>query len=233
MKLLLLTLTLALQTYLSNAQDTNTELFLEIPERGRYTVSVNEDIVASDKPRFRFYSIETTNPSISILQNGKQILKTRVRLTANNRTIFIFTKNKGLVELKTLPLFLNKKYALDDWDGTISTLPDRSSRPGRLPETNLMSDATYQSLVSLVKKEGFDNTKVKIIKTSLLNSSASTAQLMGLLKTLDFENNRLDLAKYAFDYVADKQNFFKVTEAFDFSSSKDQLMDYINKKSGR
>jgi hypothetical protein len=42
-----------------------------------------------------------------------------------------------------------------------------------------------------------------------------------------FENNRLEVAKYAFCNTVDKQNFYQLNDALTFSSSKDELARFI------
>lgn len=223
---------MVLQTLQLSAQGSNTELFLEIPEQGKYSVYLNEESITSSKGRYRFYNVENSSPTLTILQNSKQLVRARIRVTANNRVIFTYSKSKGLTEIITLPLFQNKKYALDDWDGQLSNQPDRTSGPGR-QDPLVMNETSYQALLSMVKKQDFDETKFKTVKAALASNKVSAAQLTGLIKTLDFDAKRLELAKFAFDYVADKQNFFQVAQVFDFDSNKNELMDYVNKKSGR
>ena len=42
-----------------------------------------------------------------------------------------------------------------------------------------------------------------------------------------FENNRLEVAKYAYRKTVDKHNYFQLNEALTFSSSKDDLARFI------
>jgi hypothetical protein len=44
---------------------------------------------------------------------------------------------------------------------------------------------------------------------------------------LTFESNRLDLAKFAYRYAADPNNYFMVNKGFTFNSSIDELSEYI------
>lgn len=55
-------------------------------------------------------------------------------------------------------------------------------------------------------------------------------QVKELLALFSYEDSKLELAKYAYDYTVDKGNYFMVNEAFSYSSSKESLMDYIKNR---
>ena len=42
-----------------------------------------------------------------------------------------------------------------------------------------------------------------------------------------FENNRLDIAKYAYGKTVDKGNYFMLNDAFTFNNNKEALKEYI------
>ena len=231
MKTLLLFIVALLQTSLTFAQNsgTDTELFIEVAEQGKIVVYVNDEQVGSSKGRFRFYDVESTSPTVIIMRNNRQIAKTTVSLTRNSRTIARYSGVNGLKVVKTLPIFDANQYALDDWDGMYDRIPGRPTRP-TLPRDNIMSNQSFDQLLNMVTRTDFDNGKIKLIKNALNSNKISASQLTALVKVCDFDASRLEISKSAYDSVVDKQNYFKVTEAFEFDFSKDELMDYINKK---
>ncbi|WP_161662248.1 DUF4476 domain-containing protein [Pedobacter sp. V48] len=246
MKTLLLFIVALLQTSLIFAQNsgTDTELFIEVAQQGKIVVYVNDEQVGSWKGRFRFYDVESTAPTVIIMRNNRQIAKTTLSLTRNSRTIARYSGVNGLKVVKTLPLFDDGQYALDDWDGMYDGIPGRPARPSRpaepgrptrpsLPRDNIMSNQSFDQLLNMVTRTDFDNGKIKLIKSALNSNKISASQLTALVKVCDFDASRLEISKSAYDSVVDKQNYFKVTEAFEFDFSKDQLMDYINKKASK
>jgi len=50
-------------------------------------------------------------------------------------------------------------------------------------------------------------------------------ELVGLFT---FESSKLEIAKAAYGRTIDKNNFYQVNDAFTFSSSVDELSEYIN-----
>jgi hypothetical protein len=46
----------------------------------------------------------------------------------------------------------------------------------------------------------------------------------------DFEQSRLNYAKYAYGYTYDKGNYFNVNDAFDFETSIQELNNHIGNR---
>jgi Domain of unknown function (DUF4476) len=100
---------------------------------------------------------------------------------------------------------------------------DRNSR-------RAMDNNAFQQLKQSIGNESFDNTKLKVARQFIASNYFTTAQVKELVLLFSFENSRLDIAKYAYDYTIDKGNYFLVNDAFSFSNSKDALMDYIKNR---
>jgi hypothetical protein len=50
-----------------------------------------------------------------------------------------------------------------------------------------------------------------------------------MMGQLDFEDTKLQYAKFAYNKTYDIGNYYKLNDAFDFSSSIDELNAYINR----
>lgn len=111
--------------------------------------------------------------------------------------------------------------------------PGNATSPPPIMAPQPMSDTDYESLQQAIKKESFENGKLDLAKTFFSNAGqyVSSVQVAGILKLFAFENNKLAFAKFVYDRTVDKQNYYKVSEALSFNSSKQELNDYINKKS--
>ena len=91
-----------------------------------------------------------------------------------------------------------------------------------------VSEDIYDDFLVSLEKKNFDDTKVTVAKQFIKNNCLTSSQIYRLLKVIDFEDSRLDLAKYAYKYVFDPQNYYKVNDAFNFSDSIDELNKFIN-----
>jgi hypothetical protein len=54
-----------------------------------------------------------------------------------------------------------------------------------------------------------------------------------MLRAFSFEDQRLELAKYAYSHVIDPQNFPQVYALFNFNSNVEALRDYVNQQPRR
>jgi hypothetical protein len=93
--------------------------------------------------------------------------------------------------------------------------------------TTPMSDANFRTLLNYIGKVNFDDSKLNQAKLAIRNNTMSSAQIKELMQKLTFDSNKLELAKYAFPYVYDKGMYFLVGEGLTFSSSRDELNEYL------
>jgi hypothetical protein len=57
----------------------------------------------------------------------------------------------------------------------------------------------------------------------------TTSQIKDVMEAFSFENNKLEIAKYAYQYTVDKREYFTLADCFSFSNNKDELMKYIQR----
>ncbi len=93
-----------------------------------------------------------------------------------------------------------------------------------------MNSGDFSSALSTVKNQGFDETRLKTAKQIAGGNCLSTNQISEICKVFGFEETKLDFAKYAYDRCTEPNNYFKINNVFGFSSSVDDLTDYISGK---
>lgn len=87
-----------------------------------------------------------------------------------------------------------------------------------------------EALEQKVKARITDTDKLRIIKTALTSRSYTTEQVRKIIKWLNFDSSKIDFAKWAYDGVSDRKNYWKLDDAFSFSSTKDELNDFLSGK---
>lgn len=92
----------------------------------------------------------------------------------------------------------------------------------------VMDKANFDQLKQAIARESFDNTRLKMAKQMVSTNYFNTAQVKDLLSLFSFDESKLELAKFAYDFTADKGNYLLLSDAFAFSSSKDALLNYIS-----
>ena len=96
--------------------------------------------------------------------------------------------------------------------------------------SNLMDDASLQTLIQTMKNAAFEDKMIGIAKTALKTSQLKTNQVHQLLGLFSFEQNKLELAKFCYDKTIDKNNYYTLYNDFTFSNYSTQLDKYINSK---
>lgn len=90
-----------------------------------------------------------------------------------------------------------------------------------------MNDVDFQSALTSIKSKSFEDAKLTLAKQIASSNCLLSTQVRDIMKTFGFENSRLEFAKYAYNYTYDKNNYFKVNDAFSFESSIDELNEYL------
>lgn len=222
MKKNILLLALLVQVMASFAQNRvrTAELFLEIPDRGKFVVYLNDEYIGSSGGKFRFFEISDPNPTLSIVQDNRPLFKQRIRLEPNQRTIGLFSQRRGFQISETLSIFNRDRYVLDDWNGGSVGHSDRNYA---------MNPEDFDQLMATVKRESFDDGKIKIIEIGLKNNLFSTSQVGELIRSITYESAALDIAKKAYPVTVDQNNYYTLKSSFKFLSGQDNFIDFLNK----
>ena len=91
-----------------------------------------------------------------------------------------------------------------------------------------MDNADFAEALETIKSKSFDDAKVSIAKQIIRSNCMFSDQVRDLVNLISFDDNKLELAKFAYGYTYDIGNYFKVSQAFDFDSSINELNDYIS-----
>jgi hypothetical protein len=119
----------------------------------------------------------------------------------------------------------------NDWDGRYN---DRDDRHYRYNERNdygqrPVSEQSFSSIVQTLRREYSENSRLVLAKQIVDKNHFTSEQVKYMTQLFSFENNKLDLAKFAYRYTTDPKNYFVVYDALSYSSSKEQLADYIRR----
>jgi hypothetical protein len=92
-----------------------------------------------------------------------------------------------------------------------------------------MEAQAFDQLKQAIRNENISDSKEKLAKQYIALNYFTAVQVKELVQLFTFESNKVEIAKFAYKYTIDKGNFFAVYSAFTFSSSKEEVMDYIQK----
>ncbi|UPL49146.1 DUF4476 domain-containing protein [Hymenobacter sublimis] len=79
-----------------------------------------------------------------------------------------------------------------------------------------------------VQRQSFDDNKLAIIREALREASIPADDARRFVASMTFDRNRIELAKYMYTRVADRQNFYRVYEALQYQSSIKEVQQYVD-----
>lgn len=89
-----------------------------------------------------------------------------------------------------------------------------------------MESADFNSAKASISSKSFEDSKMTVAKQVTENNCLSTAQIMEVMSLFSFEESKLDFAKFAYDYTTEKNKYYKINDAFTYSTSIDELQAY-------
>lgn len=90
-----------------------------------------------------------------------------------------------------------------------------------------MSDIDFNEAMKAIESKSFEDSKLTIAKQIIMSNCITSRQVKKIMKLFDFEDSRLEFAKFAYGRTYDQGNYFLINDAFTFESSIDELNDYI------
>ena len=91
-----------------------------------------------------------------------------------------------------------------------------------------MDEGEFSNALGSVASKDFDDTKLTVAKQITGANCLTADQVRRMMGELDFEDSKLEYAKFAYNKTFDIGNYYKLNDAFDFDSSVDELNEHIN-----
>lgn len=94
-------------------------------------------------------------------------------------------------------------------------------------DSNFLSAHEFMQLKSSISHASFESSKMQIAKQAVGMNQVSSSQVAEIMRMFSFESTKLEFAKYAYNHVFDKSNYYLVNNAFSFSSSISDLNRFL------
>ncbi len=94
----------------------------------------------------------------------------------------------------------------------------------------LLTREDTDRLAEAMKSRSFESTKLTIAREALRNSSILAEDLKFILEQFDYESTRVEFAKFAYEYVCDRERFYYIYDVFKFDSSVRELEAYTSRR---
>ena len=90
-----------------------------------------------------------------------------------------------------------------------------------------MSPQAFRQALSAIKHENFDKDRLKMARQIVRRNHLSTSQIRTIAQQFNFDSSKLEFTKYAYASCIDPENYYALGRVFSFSSSREELFDYI------
>ena len=90
-----------------------------------------------------------------------------------------------------------------------------------------MSAVEFNQFKQTICNNSFDDTKLAVATQAISCNYFTAAQVEDMIELFSFENNKLGLAKSAYRSCIDKHNYYVVSNALCFESSKEELAKFL------
>lgn len=90
-----------------------------------------------------------------------------------------------------------------------------------------MNSSSFFAAKKSIEDKAFSDTKLSQAKTIAEANCLSSMQIKEVCSIFDFEDVKLEFAKFAYDYCYDKNNYWQVNDVFNFESTTEELNSYI------
>ncbi len=92
---------------------------------------------------------------------------------------------------------------------------------------NPVSGSEVSSIKSKIESESFKSDKIRRARFVTKDKCFRSSQVVQIIDSFSFEDNKLDLAKDLYDQCTDPGNYDIVVDALVHKSNKDNLRDFI------
>lgn len=206
----------------------SSEVFLRIPERGFYTVQLDDQMMSSATGKYRFFDVPSGRNMLSIYRNGYLVYRAAIQVQNHTRLLLDFFEGYGLYLLDSYSLRANQ-YGFNQWDD-IWNNSYRGNYPAKTQ--TVMSARDFDNFIRTLEKNAyFDDDVISYARQQMKLTFFTAEQIKTILGKMSFDKNKILLAKEIYPYCVDPNNFYVIYDTFSFRQSRNEVMDYISRLS--
>lgn len=98
---------------------------------------------------------------------------------------------------------------------------------GNYGYSNVMNAREFEQVKEQIRREWFEANRLVSVKTIIDKNNFTSQQVRELMVLFTFENNKLEVAKYAYRKTVDRQNYHQLSDELFFTSNKNELARFI------
>lgn len=90
-----------------------------------------------------------------------------------------------------------------------------------------MTSSDFSQALASIKAKSFSDSRLTLAKQVTQGNCLTSNQIKQIMTQFDFEDTKLEYAKFAYGYCFNPENYWKVNDAFQFESTIEELNEYI------
>lgn len=204
------------------------EVFIRIPERDRFTVSIGDQEITSSTGMYRFFDVACSPQLLSVWQGRTLLYRVTISPRNNTRMVMDFFSREGLYLLDEISLNTQQpSYHGREWNDVWNRSYGNygGSRDYVCPPP--MPQEEFNKFFKMYKDETFDRDQLNFFRAQKDMVSFTTEQVGRLMEELSFGDNQLIIAQEAYPNVVDPQNYYQLQAKFTFSSDKEKFNKFL------
>lgn len=251
MKTLLFTLALTLSVMFSKANHALSQLNLKMFDNSNFTVVFDNMPYHTPSNTFNFANLSAGSHKLKVFRNnygynshtGNQLVFNGfITIPAGTQLIAMIDFYNNFNIISQNPVFYtnyngysgnsgcSNNNGWGNFNGYNGYTNYNTYNAGYAPAAPVcISNQSFNYLVNTINNASFDSNKLQIAMQAISGSGVTSSQVLTIMNLLTFESNKLSLAKQAYQYTIDKGNYYIVNNGFTFSSSINDLNNYVNR----
>ena len=170
-----------------------------------------------------------TNGQININMNDQNINDANSNMNVNMNVNESVTSNSSQVNnaSNTTNMAVNETVTTTTTTTTINEAPVVNAAPVSTGGcVNPVQDMA--AIMAAIDDESFDEGKIIVAKQATSKKCLTVDQIKQIMEEFSFSKNKLSFAKYAYKRCYNPDDYYQVNGAFDFSSDKEEMNEFIN-----
>lgn len=209
------------------------------------------ETVAGDVTTIPYHTTENTTPPITTKQesvnssNTTTVITTKTETTGSpgngNGSVTInmgginMNVNTGSNPIETKSETVTSTTVISGSSNTTGTPPKTESIGSQVvvPDQGCLGVTTateFTKIKKSISSIAFSDTKMSTAKLATKNNCLSVEQISEICKLFSMDDDRLEYAKYAYNYCNDKRNYYNVGSSFSFSTTLEEFNHFLEKK---
>lgn len=169
--------------------------------------------------------------AISILKHNYNLTTAKVKtdviyegtLDLTDNMFYIYKLSSGYLSFVSVDVYTPVISEVNTNANAVTTTNSTNNTVG-----TAMDDVTFTTFLTKMKDKSTDTQRLDFVKSTMKNNWFTTDQILQMLQTFSMENNKVELAKMIWHKTTDKGSYFKIYDAFTFSSSEKSVQEYVD-----